>query len=194
MAGGARSMKPARQRVRQVNSGAAPRALNPKKENIPIKSREKGSKTPLDRNTFWAYNKSDRLEKVCPSGLFFDKVTVYLSSVHDRCIRCTSNFRRLPLLPNGGRLYQKAHRERLLPVSPGFGLRFVGRICGFCEARRAYYAHPPAKFWYSYRQGRTMPAGAFFLWITMRLTRRFSCTAVREGGYILAPGRFFVYP
>ena len=39
--------------------------------------------SPLDRWGFVAYNEYDRLEEACPSALFFDKVPVYLSSVHD---------------------------------------------------------------------------------------------------------------
>ena len=126
--------------------------------------------------------------------LFFDKVTVYLSSVHDLCIRCTSNFRRLPLLPNGGRLYQKAHREGLLAASPGFGLRLAGRVCGFCEARRGVLCPSASKILVFIPSGAYYACRSVFLWITMLLTRRFSCTAVREWGYILAPGRFFVFP
>ena len=39
---------------------------------------EKNAYPGLDRWTFVAYNRYDRLEKVHPSALFFDKVPVYL--------------------------------------------------------------------------------------------------------------------
>lgn len=63
-----------------------------------------------------------------PSVLFFDKVPVYLQSVHDVFIRCTSNFRRLPVFvyPKGRSAVSKAHMEG---SASGF--------FGFCRIFRA---------------------------------------------------------
>ena len=110
-------------------------------------------------------------------------------------IRCTSNFRRLPIFvhPKRRPAVSKAHREASFWGRLRLFACFAGGNCVFCEAQRAYYACLPVNCWYSYRPGVYYAMGRLFLWILPPDTSQIQLLS-RAGRAFRHPGRLFVIP